>query len=145
MLDTRGGAVMKSFPHRDPYWQACLSFLIGHVRENDVVLAPPEFVQALPCHVDAYSSGSTQHPHWIVIHKGMIPEIWSGHLTKMVRRYTPVFANEVFVVFSTRADLPCYDRRSPHIKSLWERISLRNRIMYRVSRFARLLGALAVK
>ncbi len=106
-----------AFPAHDPYWNNCLSFLQIHMREGEVVFAPSEFIEVLPGKVYSYSSGHSVDFQWAVIHKGMLADIKSLILKRVIKSYTPVFANEVFVVFSNRTDLPEVDLASPHIVS----------------------------
>lgn len=55
---------------------------------------------------------------WAILHKGMAKQIVSTTLKLMQRGLKPVFANDVFIVFSNRS-LPRISYLSPHVKSLY--------------------------
>ena len=57
-------------------------------------------------------------------------------MEQIVERYTPVYANEVFVIFSKGSSLAEYDKKSPHILAFFEKVSeLREKNMGKVSDF----------
>jgi len=91
-----------SFPQQDEYWLTTLAFIASHMHPEDILLVPAEFTEKLTHAFDYSYSYSTQEKRvqWLVIHKGRIPEINFAFLRKFIETSAPVFANEVFVVFS---------------------------------------------
>ena len=91
-----------SFPQQDIYWLNTLAFIESHMHPEDILLVPAEFTEKLMHALDYSYSHHTQENRfqWLVIHKGRIPEIDISFLRKFIGQSTPVFANEVFVVFS---------------------------------------------
>jgi ubiquinone/menaquinone biosynthesis C-methylase UbiE len=59
---------------------------------------------------------------WVVIHKGLLNEISHEFIRNSFNKLTAVFANEVFVVFSSRQDLARVSSDSPHVLSLMEKV-----------------------
>jgi len=71
---------------------------------------------------------------WVIIHKGMLLTFDPLVVEQIVERYTPVHANEVFVIFSKDSSLTEYDKKSPHILAFFEKVSeLRERSVGEVS------------
>jgi hypothetical protein len=91
-----------SFPQHDVYWLNTLAFIESHMHPEDILLGPAEFTEKLTHAFDYSYSHHTQEKRfqWLVIHKGRIPEINNPFLRKFIDQSSPVFANEVFVVFS---------------------------------------------
>ncbi|HEY9662934.1 MAG TPA: FkbM family methyltransferase, partial [Allocoleopsis sp.] len=55
---------------------------------------------------------------WVLIHKGKLHALDSVFLKQTLRFFKPVFANEVFVVFSSRSDVPHTDLDPVHLEAL---------------------------
>lgn len=92
----------------DPYWSSTAEFLKSHVAPTESVIAPARF-KALLADVVPYDAIASQPPsqvQWVVIHKGLSDKIDRTFLQQVVETLHPVFANEVFIVLSRRADLP---------------------------------------
>jgi hypothetical protein len=87
------------------------------------LLVPVEFTEKLTHAFDYSYSYNTQEKsfQWLVIHKGRIPEINIAFLRKFIGKSAPVFANEVFVVFSKHS-LPEVKVNSVHLMALQEKL-----------------------
>ncbi len=100
----------------DPLWIDTASWLAGLVRQDDLLLAPGEFLEIFPgtiaLHVRKRMLCDAEITHY-VLHKGMLDRVDPEFLREATLAI-PVFANEVFVVFSRRgARLP--DHRAHHL------------------------------
>ncbi|MBE9177867.1 sulfotransferase family 2 domain-containing protein [Oculatella sp. LEGE 06141] len=102
-------------------WQDVASFIKNNLKPQEQVLAPLAFSMAVPNPVEDYSAifNGKMDFDWVVLHKGMMDKISSILLKLILRRFTPVFANEVFVVFSNRQDLPRLSYLSAHVRSVY--------------------------
>jgi ubiquinone/menaquinone biosynthesis C-methylase UbiE len=99
-----------SFPEHDPYWGDTVKFIRSHYHEGDFVLAPDIFWEKFN-HIYTYKITQSQSKlpdncYWVVLHKGILTEIGEIFLQSILRELTPVFANEVFVIFTRFSDLP---------------------------------------
>jgi len=113
------------FPENDEYWTDALEFLKKHHKAGEAVVAPAEFAEKIP-DVRPYAStfaAPTEIPPWAVIHKGMPGDINEEFLIALSKKMEPVFASEVFVIFSTEKRLKTLDWDLPHIISLSENIA----------------------
>jgi hypothetical protein len=59
---------------------------------------------------------------WAVIHKGMMESIDFALLKRISREWLPVFANEVFVVFSNQTQLSKLPINSLHLPFFWTKL-----------------------
>jgi len=116
-----------AFPSHDKYWVDTTEFVEAHLLDKEALVAPREFGPRFPGRMVAYYSiRDTEIPvQWAVIHKGMIDQLDQGFLTRIIKAFAPVFANEVFVVFSSRNDIPRVRDSSPHLQSFWEKMRSR--------------------
>lgn len=112
--------------HRqDQHWQEVYTFLSTRLNPSDAVLAPDGLKSIIEDH-QASTPTSTQAStiqlptaltfqnyfataylraedfNWVVIHKGMINDIDAAFLDQVDNELSPVFANDVFVVFSQK-------------------------------------------
>lgn len=113
-----------SFPYHDPYWRETADFLKQHVRSDESVLAPDIFWWLFD-RMQRYAqvrSGTIAGTDWSVVHKGELGQLSQAYLRGLVETRVPVFANAVFVVWTSRKDLPTVDRTSDHVKALLEQI-----------------------
>jgi FkbM family methyltransferase len=112
---------MSSFPEQDSYWVDTANFVAAHRHPAESLLAPAAFRERLEA-IDAYSLHleTVDRFLWAIVHKGNLEALPCKLLRSIVRRFKPVFANEVFVVFTRRSALPAIDRSSPHLKAFRE-------------------------
>jgi FkbM family methyltransferase len=112
-------------PSEDSYWFNVKDFLKTHLKPEEKVLAPATFKQALPNVVtyQATARRSVQQFQWVLVHKGMAEKIHPAFLKQTIESMQPVFANEVFVLFSNRSDLvPITDQA--HLQPLLKQAGL---------------------
>jgi len=91
-----------SFPYNDRYWADVAAFLRPLAEARDTVLAPDDFWQLFP-RIHRYINTRLRPEmdyDWAVIHKGQLQELAADFARRLVRTTAPVFANEVFVVWS---------------------------------------------
>ena len=91
-----------SFPYHDVYWADTAKFLMPQVTTNDKVLAPDDFWRLFPRiyrYINTRLKPAMSYD-WAVIHKGQLGEFSPKFLRGLGGRMVPVFANEVFFVWS---------------------------------------------
>ncbi|HYV52446.1 MAG TPA: hypothetical protein VE971_04045 [Candidatus Eisenbacteria bacterium] len=122
-ISTRYQGGCMSFPQQDVYWLNTLAFIASHRHPEDILLVPAEFTEKLTHAFDYSYSYHIQEKgfQWLVIHKGRIPEINNFFLRKFIGQSAPVFANEVFVVFSKNS-LPKVKVDSVHLRALYKKL-----------------------
>jgi hypothetical protein len=103
-----------------PFWIETVDFLKKHVQPQEAITAPLVFKIHLRNPISDYRGfGKKGKPPWVVVHKGMVEAVDAMLLPLLTQRYTPVYANDVFVVFSLHKHLPTVNFLSPHVKSLY--------------------------
>lgn len=107
-------------------WRTTVDFLQKHAAVDEPVIAPLIFRVELENPVQDYSAFLQQQGfNWVVIHKGRPDQVDSVLFKLLQRGFAPVFANEVFVIFSTH-NLRKLAYTSTHVKPLYvDRIKLR--------------------
>ncbi len=113
-----------SFPHDDPAWVEVADFLERWQRPGERVLAPDRFWWRLHSPVHRWVAPNlvdARRFRWIVVHKGQMAQIPAGFLTQVAAAMRPVLANDVFVVFTARADLEALEPAVGHVVA-FERI-----------------------
>ncbi|MBW4463826.1 MAG: sulfotransferase family protein [Pegethrix bostrychoides GSE-TBD4-15B] len=100
-------------------WQEAVAFLQQHCQPADPVATLLVFNLYLTNPISDYQTFIQKGGFpWVVVHKGMSDWV-DAMLPKLTRQgLAPVFANEVFVIFTHR-DLPKLSYRTPHVKSLY--------------------------
>ncbi|NWG32603.1 MAG: FkbM family methyltransferase [Rhodocyclaceae bacterium] len=105
------------FPAHDKYWTDTVDFIKKHLGEGERLIAPVEFQEIFSGITYPYYYTPLGSFQWAIIHKGMMNKIDYDLLRQISKEFIPVFANEVFVVFSSNKKLPKVNPASPHIKS----------------------------
>jgi len=109
-------------PETDPPWAETAQFVRRYCHEGDRLLAPIAFRQEFT-HVIPYATASVPllaQVSWVLIHKGMMDKLNQPVLQAIGEQFKPVFANDVFVVFSNRPDLHFQGKESdPHLQAFW--------------------------
>ena len=125
-------ATEKLSAEQDSNWLTVQSFVEGTRGRNEMVIAPTQFKTLLKG-VYGYPKTfkvSPQKCQWLIVHKGKLQAIDSDFLKHVVQGFNPVFANPVFVVFSSRSDIPAIGLESDHvfplINSLYPKQNYRN-------------------
>lgn len=133
----------------DSYWISAVNFLQMHLKNEDRLIAPVKFREEFS---GAYSYPSTQGKEayqfdWIVLHKGALEKIYPPFLQEAIEKFTPVFANEVFVILTGRVDINTEKLNPEHLDSLWETVrpqaeirsekqtTFQNKLFHTVSKF----------
>jgi FkbM family methyltransferase len=112
---------MMSFPVQDKYWADTLEFIKPHVSNGEIITAPDDFRDEMDAGAFfPYTTLGYMKPalNWAILHKGQLDDIEPQILQDLMASLKPVFANEVFVVYARRPDLPAVDFRNPHLASL---------------------------
>lgn len=108
---------VNKFPESDIHWLNVVDFISQHLQESDSILAPEEFTVKFNNVLLYYQVQSISKISWLIIHKGMLEEINTNILVNELNNLTPVFANEVFVVFSRTSNISDL-KNNIHVKSL---------------------------
>lgn len=114
-----------SFPQGDRYWLNTYKFVKQHVQTQNRIVAPKEFKEKLNNVTDYISSKNQEVAtsfQWIILHKGRLDELKIEFLYRCDRFLKPVYANEVFIVFSSCSHLPELTLKSVHVQSFREKI-----------------------
>ncbi|MBD2388195.1 class I SAM-dependent methyltransferase [Cylindrospermum sp. FACHB-282] len=107
------------FPINDNYWINTAQFLQDHIKNEDKIIANSEFIEKFSNTIPYPSNWNTEltNYQWVVIHKGMMDELDYLFLKRITEEFIPVFANEVFVVFSREHKLSTVDKTLGHWQS----------------------------
>ena len=109
------------FPGTDSYWVDTASFLQKHVKNEEKLIAPIEFQEKFPGRIYPDFSpvrGEVDY-QWAVIYKGIIRSLDLSLLKRITQSLVPVFANEIFVVFSNHSNLSKLPPDSLHMPFFW--------------------------
>ncbi|MEY2454627.1 MAG: hypothetical protein QOD92_4201 [Acidimicrobiaceae bacterium] len=112
-----------SFPYHDRNWNEAAEFLDNHLHEGDRVLAPDRFWWRLVCPVERWvaSNLSTDRTYdWVITHKGELDQFSRGFLEHVALTMRAVFANPVFVIWTSRRIGNTVDPGSSHLISFHE-------------------------
>ena len=104
----------------DFHWRNAKSFLHTYLQAEEKLVAPKLFKKEF---LNAYSYEATATLEvsqicWVLLHKGLLQKLDSVFLNHTVAALKPVFANEVFVLFTRRQDIAS-DVDSMHLEALW--------------------------
>jgi FkbM family methyltransferase len=115
-----------SFPINDEYWVNTAEFLQENIQDGNRVVASDEFEEKFTGFISYESiiENSSDSFQWVIIHKGMIENIEYTFLDKVVNECHPVFANEVFVIFTYNTSISALNHDFIHLQSFWEKINL---------------------
>ena len=113
-----------SFPENDRYWSDVVEFVIANGSDQDRLLAPSQFQEKLNnvCDYCNHESLENNDFDWIIIHKDRIKEFNSSFYQQLCQLSLPVFANEVFVIFSNKSNLQELAYNYKHLRSFWQEI-----------------------
>ncbi len=110
-----------SFPDSDNFWLNAYTFVKKNFHPQDAIVAPQEFREKFDLVVDYLlidRGERAQNFQWVILHKGQLDRIGIEFLKQTQRDLNPVYANEVFVIFSSYDRLPKLELNSLHLKSL---------------------------
>ncbi|AFZ23690.1 methylase involved in ubiquinone/menaquinone biosynthesis [Cylindrospermum stagnale PCC 7417] len=122
------------FPINDDFWLNTAQFLQENVSEEDKIIANSEFIEKISNTIAYPSNWNTEltNYQWVVIHKGMMDELDYLFLKQIIEDFIPVFANEVFVVFSKEHKLSTVDTTLVHWQSFIDNMKVQERA-YQIS------------
>ena len=128
-----------SFPEHDCYWTDTADFLSSHCQSEDFIFAPDVFWEKFShVYTYKYTNSYAEIPadcNWAAIHKGLLDEISDVFLNAITNRFNPVFANEVFVVFTSFEKVSKLPVDSPHLVSFYNDLNERKKLSSRFVRF----------
>ncbi|GAB4375944.1 MAG: hypothetical protein Kow00121_22290 [Elainellaceae cyanobacterium] len=107
---------------QDNNWLTARDFVRQHLRQNEKIITPVRFKSSFS-KADGYPKTSKISPEqyqWVIVHKGNLQAIDTSFIKRIIQEFRPVFSNAVFVVFSSRADLPNIGLDSVHVLPLVE-------------------------
>ena len=110
---------LMSFPYHDPFWRDAGDFLAGAVAPNETVLAPDSFWWRFR-RIERFVSDNLVVPppyDWVVVHKGDLRALPRPFVDAVRATMRPVFANEVFVIWTAAAREPALGRDDPNVRS----------------------------
>ena len=117
-LESEHGTALALF--NDSTWQSTLEFVTAHIQPQDRVVAPLAFKAKLPNSIFDYSAFlDGKECQWLILHKGSATQLSSILLQLFSRGLTPVFANEVFVVYSTHKRVAEVNYVSRHVRPVY--------------------------
>ncbi len=103
-----------------PAWKMTAEFLQQQSQAEETIAAPLIFRAAVPRSIVSYDTFLSSEPTpWAVLHKGKSDRTGALLFKFFTQGYRPVFANEVFVVFTKRQDLPSLAYTSDHVKPVY--------------------------
>jgi FkbM family methyltransferase len=109
----------------DFYWKTLTNFIKTHLQEGDRIIAPIEFRRQFPT-AFSYSFAHTNESNqfqWVVIHKGMTEKLNPGFLKSVIGAQIPVFANEVFIIFTSHTNIQPLHPNSVHMRPFWQQVA----------------------
>lgn len=106
----------------DPPWSEAAEFISQHLRPGEMLVAPEEFIYRFPEALSLRNDLDADLPDatWVVIHKGRLAGIDTSTLKRIVTDFRPVFANLVFVIFSSRPELRAMPLWARHGRPFWK-------------------------
>jgi hypothetical protein len=116
-----------AFPVNDKCWTDTASFLEAHVHKLEPIIAPNAFLDKFPGTYPPqclYAVKNIVDFRWAVIHKRKIKEINYDFLERITKDFVPVFANEIFVVFSSHSNLPKLPITCQHLNSFMKKMKM---------------------
>jgi Sulfotransferase family len=108
------------------FWQEPITFLQTHLHPKDAIIAPLSFQVKLPNPIQPYEAIAAQNIQWVVLQKDQTEHIVSTLFKLLIQGFHPVFANGLFVIFTTHSKLPKVAYTSVDVKPLYVDILKRN-------------------
>jgi hypothetical protein len=109
------------FPNQDSCYVEAANFIGQHLKPGERIAAPLEFSERFSDCFYSYTSAFADKSSlsWVIVHKGYLQEIEYSFLEWIVEELNIVFANEVFVLFSTRKELKKVHYFTSHLRTFW--------------------------
>ncbi|MBW4517313.1 MAG: sulfotransferase family protein [Timaviella obliquedivisa GSE-PSE-MK23-08B] len=108
------------------FWQEPISFLQAHLHPKDAIIAPLSFQVKLSNLIQPNEAIAAQNIQWVVLQKDQTQDIISTLFKLFTQGFHPVFANGLFVIFTTYSQLPKVPYSSIDVKPLYVDILKRN-------------------
>lgn len=113
----------EQFPANDRFWVEVADF-IAKLGISGQIFAPLEFTSIFPNRVISYQQVNRVHitdkVSVFVLHKGRLDQLPKSFLKKIHNELRPIFANEVFVIFSSIPNIPAVDSSNQHLVSYYD-------------------------
>jgi SAM-dependent methyltransferase len=112
-----------TFPYHDPNWMEAADFVHANVKVGEKILAPDIFwwmFDKVFRYLNTFRNPRENY-QFAIIHKGEIAHIEPEALRHIMDRGHCVFANPVFVIWSSRRDLFSVPLHSDHLQSFHHR------------------------
>ncbi|MBD2462786.1 sulfotransferase family 2 domain-containing protein [Oscillatoria sp. FACHB-1407] len=103
-------------------WRDVATFLEKHLGPGDKIAAPLVFQLKLPNEVLDYQTAflSKVDFQWLILYKGTIENLNPILFNLLIHRFSPVFADGNFVVFTRQKQLPKLSFLALHVRALYE-------------------------
>ena len=108
------------------FWQEPITFLQTHLHAKDAIIAPLSFQVKLPNLIQPNEAIADPSIQWVVLQKDQTEHIVSTLFKLFTKGFHPVFANGLFVIFTTHSQLPKVAYTSVDVKPLYVDILKRN-------------------
>jgi hypothetical protein len=106
-------------------WSEALNFVQTHSQPDEAIVGPLAFSVKLLNKVLDYTAIVTGHQsvQWVILHKAGV-ERMNPFLVRLIGQgFAPVYANEVFVIFTSKRHLPRLSYTSRYLRFLyWGRL-----------------------
>jgi Sulfotransferase family len=106
------------------YWQDPIDFLQKHLQTHEAIVAPLSFQAKLPNPIHSQINSKTTP--WVILQKDQTAHLIPTLFKFLIQGFHPVFANGLFVIFTTHAHLPKVPYTSVDVKPLYVDILKRN-------------------
>jgi hypothetical protein len=105
----------------DESWRAIAQFMDKELKPGERVAAPLAFKARLQNEVQDcdYFRQQQAKVDWVILHKSMTENVSPLLLKLVLGGFGPVFANDVFLAFTRRQELPRLSYTAPHVRSLY--------------------------
>jgi len=124
-IPTRGRTLALQLFDRE-FWQEPITFLQTYLHPKDAIVAPLSFQVKLPNSIESYEAIAAQNIQWVVLQKDQTEHILSTLIQLLIKGFHPVFANGLFVIFTTHSELSKVAYTSVDVKPLYVDILKRN-------------------
>lgn len=114
-----------AFPYHDRFWTETADFVKQYYQDQDQILAPDQFwliFGKIYRYYNTYEQPNYDY-QWAIIHKGELPHLCSTFLQQLPYRMSPVFANDVFIVWSSYRHLIPLGLKSNHVEAMFAKIA----------------------
>lgn len=112
-----------SFPYHDRNWNEVVDVVLPHLTAADRVLAPDPFWWRLPCPIERWVSTNFSDDKaydWVIVHKGELDQFPRPFLERVARTMRPMFANAVFVVWTSKGAGASVDAESSDLIAFFD-------------------------